>query len=104
MTYQVTIPSFIRKIDSYAFSDCDYLGFVEFQANSSLEIICNNSFYHSRISSIIIPKSTKIIGKEAFKDCSNLMQIKIPENSELHTIFDDAFANTWKYIGSNYTL
>ena len=67
---QVIIPSYIKKINPYSFSDCDSLGYVEFPENSELEVIDDNSFLHSNISYISIPKSTKIIGKEAFNNCS----------------------------------
>ena len=69
---QVKIPSSIKKIAPYAFSDCKYLKFVDLPENSSLEIIGNNSFSNTEILSITIPKHVKIIGEKAFEYCSNL--------------------------------
>lgn len=83
---EVSIPSSIRFIKSYAFNDCKKLKTINFSEDSQLVSIDNSSFSGSSITDITIPSSVRFIGQEAFMDCLKLKTVKIPENSEL-TVF-----------------
>lgn len=66
---QVTIPSYIKHICSYA-------------------------FFGSCIENIIIPSEVKTIEKGAFLECQNLQRIEIADDSKLQTIEYEAFNST----------
>lgn len=60
---EVSIPSFIKKIGSNAFT---------FSEDAHLESIENDAFSDSSIESIMIPKSVTNIGEFAFMNCLNI--------------------------------
>lgn len=49
------IPSSIKNIDYYCFSNCNQIKKIEFEPNSSLETICANAFFYSTIEEIELP-------------------------------------------------
>ena len=112
----VTIPSNVKKIAPFAFSEssiekvvipphvthicegaflfCEMLQNVEIPANSELQIIEKEAFSDVSIESIFIPKHVKSIGEESFYSCKNLQHVIIPINSELQTIEKRAFIHS----------
>ena len=89
----VTIPSFIKKIFSFAFESCEKLLKVEIPDDSELQTIDELAFFFSSIESFTIPPHLTSIGKSAFSGCNYLKHIEIPTNSNLKTIEKEAFNN-----------
>lgn len=111
-----TVPSYIRKIESYAFSKsliekviisphlveiCDYafafcskLTCVEIPENSELQIIGEYTFHSTKINSIFISPHITHIGRGAFIFCNHLQRVNIPHNSQLKMIDFDTFQFT----------
>lgn len=87
----IIIPSFIKKICPYAFSDCKNITSIEFEENSELQIIDKYAFTNSSIQKISLPRSLKKIRNRALGWCINLKTIEIPEDSELISIEQKAF-------------
>lgn len=79
------IPSTIKQINSYAFSNCSHLKHIEFSSNSNALTINENAFSHSSIEFISIPKSVTKIGKSAFSFCEKLESIQFDNASNLST-------------------
>ena len=82
----VTIPNFIKTIESYSFSECKQLTNVEFQEDSQLEIIKKSAFLGSQLFTFTIPPHLKRICQGAFEYCDTLFNFTIPKNSELEVI------------------
>lgn len=79
-TQKVTIPSFIKKIEKFAFYECEKLETVDFAGNSQLQSIGEYAFSYSAIRSIILPKNVSHIGNHAFYECQNLYFVDLSEN------------------------
>lgn len=62
----ITIPSCIKHISPFSFSDCKNLQKVEFASDSKLQTIENSAFSSSSIEAITIPSEVNRIGKSAF--------------------------------------
>lgn len=92
------IPSFIKKISCYAFSECSKLKEVEFSENSELSIIDKQAFCYSSVEKISIPSSVSYIGEFAFNDCYCLLDIGNFENTKIRSIETDTFS--WSAITS----
>ncbi|KAK8845986.1 hypothetical protein M9Y10_020924 [Tritrichomonas musculus] len=88
------IPAFIRKIDSYSFTNCHKLKTVEFEKDSKLELIGENAFESSSIIEVSIPPHVKSIKKYAFSDCASLESVTFSNDSKLRFIFPFAFYRT----------
>ena len=73
---KVEIPSFIRKICSFAFSRCKNLISINFSDDSNLCEIGNYAFYQSSILHAVIPRKTSEIGQYAFHECIKLVSIE----------------------------
>lgn len=84
----ISVPSTIKKIDPYTFSEIHKPVDIIFSSDSKLKEIPNNAFENSNIKSIILPNSIEKIDKNAFKN-TNLESITIPD-SVTH-INDNAF-------------
>ncbi|KAK8867106.1 hypothetical protein M9Y10_010078 [Tritrichomonas musculus] len=80
---EISIPSNIKIISSFAFNNCKKLRKVEFPTNSKLETIGPNAFSSSGIEGISIPSSVSKTHKSAFDDCRNIQIIEISEKSKL---------------------
>lgn len=93
---KVNIPSFIKHINSYAFSNCYFFHSIYFSENSELLSIGNGSFLRSVIKEIFIPNHVQIIGSKAFKKCIFLSKVTFSENSELKIIEKSAFSFCYK--------
>ncbi|MEX1816136.1 leucine-rich repeat protein [Metamycoplasma hominis] len=72
-TTKVTIPSSVKEIGEWAFSDCKYLK--EVILNEGLEKIDSGAFQDTNIESIFIPGSVKEIGESAFSGCWYLKEV-----------------------------
>ncbi len=88
----VNLPSKIREIGVYAFSDCNKLESVVFSGTSLTEIK-DNVFSDSGISSIIIPEGVEEIGYESFYACINLTEITLPSTLK---VIDGSFGRCVK--------
>lgn len=90
----ITIPSYIKYIGAYSFSNCNYIRNVEIQSDSKLQVIRNYAFYNSALERFTIPQSLTKIGEYAFSECMKLKKFQIPNNSKLQIINSRAFANS----------
>ena len=88
------IPSFIKIIAPFAFSQCKNLQKVEFPIESELFLIDKNAFESSSITKISIPSHVRQIGKYAFNNCHNIETVEFSDDSELELIGDHAFDNS----------
>lgn len=88
---KIMIPSFIQRIEPFAFNKCRQLKEIKFSEDSELQSMGENAFSYSSIEKITIPRSVKLIEKFCFKDCSNMRKIDIQANSELNLIDKFAF-------------
>lgn len=90
----VTIPAFIKHLESYSFQYCNQICQFEFTNDSELQTIGKQTFSDSSIEKFSIPLHLKTIGEYAFEDCENLRKIDIHPDSELQTIGRHAFRYT----------
>lgn len=56
---KVTIPNFIKIIESHAFAFCDKLQTIEIEQNSELQMIKENAFANTSIDKFFVPKQLK---------------------------------------------
>ena len=90
-TKNVLIPSFVKRIGSFAFNKCNEIESFQFSDRSELESIGDDSFSFSSIESIMFPQHVTTIGRNAFFQCKKLKNVDFPNNTELKTIGDAAF-------------
>ncbi|KAK8892795.1 hypothetical protein M9Y10_030038 [Tritrichomonas musculus] len=112
----VTIPSFIKRIASHAFSgtsikdivippsveeigegsfcECKQLRFVEIHKDSKLRIIEKEAFKSSTLEKISLPSHITQIYEETFSECGKLKKVEISPDSELQVIGNKAFNNS----------
>lgn len=83
---KVTIPSFIKLIQSYTFENCKRIQKVEISSDSQLEIICEFAFFGTLIEKFTITSNLEHISNLCFYKCSNLLTFEFSENSKLQTI------------------
>lgn len=88
----VKIPSFIRIISPYAFSQCKLINRIKFKNNSHVTEIEKYSFSFSSIEKISIPKTVEKIMECAFYYCNNLQKVEISNDSQLKSIEKSAFS------------
>ena len=88
---EALIPSFVRKIGSFAFENCQYLKSVVFSNDSQLVLIGEHAFERSSIHEISIPSTVKRICDWAFGHCIKLEKVIFTYNSELLSIGKFAF-------------
>lgn len=80
---EVIIPSYVKSINQFSFSDCKHLTKVEFYHNSKLNSIGKYAFNNASISEIVIPSNCTLIDQDAFKFCNYLSNITFEKNSKL---------------------
>lgn len=90
----VTIPNFIKHIDSFAFYKCTRLHTVDICNDSEIQIIEDCTFSFTKIENFTIPHRITNIGYYAFYQCTKLKKIEIPSNSKIETIGFGAFENS----------
>lgn len=83
---QYTIPSNIKRISSFAFSDCKNLDHITFPEDSVLKSISSNAFYQTSLTNISIPSHVSQIEDQAFSNCFHLKTITFSEDSKLKKI------------------
>lgn len=71
---EITIPSFIKTIKSFAFENCKKLKNVEFLPDSNLEVIETAAFSDTSLERITIPKKVYKMQDDAFDISANLKQ------------------------------
>ena len=91
---RIFIPSKISAICEYAFCFCKNLKKVEIPPNSNLQTIGSYAFFYSNIEEIYIPSTVSTICERAFCTCKNLKKVEISPNSNLQTIGSYAFSET----------
>lgn len=89
----ITIPSSIKKIDDYGFSQ-SALRSIKFETDSDLVEIGTSAFYQTLIRSIEFPSKLKSIDNNAFANCVKLKYISFPDDSNLMTIGNFGFSST----------
>ena len=95
-----SIPSGVKIIDEYAFSNCTKLESISFPA--SLTTLKFAAFeYCSNLTSVVIPKTVTSIPNCAFDNCTSLTSVTIPVN--VTSIGNYAFANCTSLTTINYT-
>lgn len=88
----VNIPSTVSRIDSNAFSNCEYLTSVTF-CTTDLKLLSKECFKNCYIlKSINIPEGVEEIGEECFCSCTSLSNVTFP--TTLKSIKKRAFKNT----------
>lgn len=73
---EVVLPSTLKKIGSYAFSNC---AISDVALPASLTLINSGAFHTTKIESIDIPEGVEI-GSSVFSCCYNLKSIKLPQS------------------------
>ena len=88
----ITIPSGVKKIVRYAFSNT---GLTSVVLPDGLESIGNSSFRScNSLESIVIPNRVTSIGKNTFRSCTNLKSVTMPYY--LQTVATDAFRDCYQ--------
>lgn len=82
----VFIPKTVKTIANRAFVNCGYLLGVEFQKDSSLEVIGDAAFKSTGLTGITIPKTVRVLEKDAFGGCIDLDYVTFEEGSVLESI------------------
>ncbi|KAK8880732.1 hypothetical protein M9Y10_003419 [Tritrichomonas musculus] len=77
---EAKIPSFIKTIGAYSFSNCTKLQKIVFEENSELETIEKNAFSEASIKSITITSHVTKICEGAFSLCQQVESIVFEEN------------------------
>lgn len=86
------IPSFITRIDSFAFSDCLNLNSIEFEKYSQLTSIGEYAFCLSSLTEFDVPSKVEKIEDGSFSSCHKLKSFNISENSELRFLGNEVFS------------
>lgn len=85
---RVVLPNSLKKIGHGAFAECPNLHDIRIPKN--VEVIENQTFYHSALCQVDLPEGLKYIGAEAF-DSTEIASLKIPDT--VTDIFGGAFYN-----------
>ena len=91
---EISIPSTILYIKSYAFSGCKLLNEIKFEKNSQLIEIGDHAFDGCNIVEITIPSHVKRINDFCFENCDNLRKLEFEPNSELNCFSKFSFINS----------
>ena len=88
---EIKIPSYIKRIESNAFDDCESLKKVEFEPNSQLQFIGDDAFSSASIDCIDLPSKLIEIGKYSFSHCTNLRKFNFSNDSMFEKFGSEAF-------------
>ena len=91
---EIIIPSIIKEIDSYCFTNINGTQKIKFENESKLETISKFAFFKSSIHEIKIPSTVQIIDAYSFFECSNLEKVEFSIDSKLKFIGKNAFEST----------
>ena len=83
---EITLPSTVKKIGSFAFSYCAKLE--QITLNEGLQSIGNGAFSGSSIGEIVLPSSVTDITEQAFHSCNNLESVKFEGNAPASFLID----------------
>ncbi len=77
----ITVPNSVKKIEAYAFKNCNYLQSINIPLG--IRKIENHTFSNCKsLQNINIPKSVISIGEYAFYSCSSLTSVILPSSIE----------------------
>lgn len=85
----ISLPPQVTKINSNAFSYCQFLERFEIPFDSDLNVIENSAFTFSGIKSIVIPSGIEFIGRSCFLFCVDLEIIEISPNPRIQSLLND---------------
>lgn len=88
------IPSSVKKIGSYSFSNCSKLQKVIFPKDTELASIGSFAFAYSSLESITIPSTVSFIGESLFTGCKRLKTVEISEDSKLNSFNKYVFSRS----------
>lgn len=91
---KVVIPPYIKEIEKYAFSGCQYLKTVEFAKDGKITKIDDFAFAFSSLEFIHIPISVKYIGWRSFFGCKMLKEVKFDKEAKIDLIKKEAFVDS----------
>lgn len=86
----VSLPGSVRKISSYAFSNCRSLKEVKF--TEGLEEIGASAFFGCiTLESVVLPKGLVSLGAYAFNDCGKLKNAWVPDSVKVFSKTEEVF-------------
>lgn len=86
----IIIPESVKRVDSYAFSNCSQISSVIYEAD--IKVIQSHAFAGcSGLSNVELPTSLEKIDEAAFANCTSLKYLSIPKS--VTNISDYAFQN-----------
>lgn len=88
---EVVIPSFIRKIGSFAFNNCEFIKSIVVPEDSKLEIIEKYAFYNSSIEAITISANVSHLREKWCSGTSKLTSITISPSNKFYKYLNDAY-------------
>ena len=95
---KIRIPSTIKTIKKGAFQGCISLKEIEFENNSELRIIKENSFCYTGLTKVVIPSSVVEIQKNAFSFCYELKEFEFENCKSLEKIIFENLSNL-EFVG-----
>ncbi|KAK8871265.1 hypothetical protein M9Y10_006981 [Tritrichomonas musculus] len=88
---KITIPNFIRIIESHAFGNCEKLQTVEVPSDSQLITIQKEAFYCSSIESLSIPSTLIDLQEDWCYGINNLSNVNISPDNPRYSLLDKKF-------------
>ena len=87
---EITIPKSVKKIDDYAFGNCEKLKKVSFEKGSQLTSIGDYAFrFCNALTSLKLPSGVTTLGDSFISECDSLTTFEIPASVKI--IGDSAF-------------
>ena len=85
---EVTIPSSVTEIGTFAFSDS---GLEKITFSEGITELSWGTFWNTNIEEVVLPESLEVINEDVFHSCEKLEYVWIPKT--VRQIGEDAFAN-----------